>query len=182
LLEQKSIMGFVLLVFIVFPVTVILLLIWAITRKKVFGKILGLFWFLLFGFFILISVYGALAADKVLTKTDYYGQYIIDRSYFQGKQSDWQYNSFRFEIKRNDSIYFYVTNKERILNVYKGAISTVNQYGSERLAITMEQPTIHVLKTNPTIYRSAWSFYLVFHSDKYNNMYFRKGTWKPITE
>ena len=121
-----------------------------------------------------------LTAKKELKKKDYYGQYIINRDFFPGKQADWQYETFRFEIKNNDKIYFYVTNSDKIVKIFSGTISTTAPYGSERLIINMEQPTIHVLKTNPTVYRNAWSFYLVFHSDKFNNMYFKKGNWKPI--
>ena len=79
-----------------------------------------------------------------------------------------------------ENIYFYVTDKEKILKTYKGKISTLKTYKSAILVIDMEKPTIHIMQSNPTIYRSAWSFYLVFHSNKFNNMYFRKGVWKPI--
>ena len=58
--------------------------------------------------------------EKKLTKKDYYGSYIINRNYFAGKQADWQYDHFRFEIRDNDSIYFYMTDKERISKIYKG--------------------------------------------------------------
>ena len=87
---------------------------------------------------------------------------------------------FRFEIKNNDSIYFYVTDNEKIIKIYKGAISTIKGYISERLVINMDQPTHHILNSNPTIYRSTWDFYLVFNSGKFGNMYFRKGSWIPI--
>jgi len=169
-------------VFILLPLTGILLIIWAITRQKTYGKVLGYLWLGLIGFILLIYTLGALTADKILEKKDFYGQYVVDRSYFKGKQANWQYNNFRFEIKQNDKIYFYVTDKEKILKTYIGTISTLKPYSSERLVINMEQPTIHIMKSNPTIYRSAWSFYLVFHSNKFNNMYFRKGTWKAIND
>ena len=121
-------------------------------------------------------------AKTVLDKEDYYGQYIIDRNYFKWKQANWQYDNFRFEIKENDSLYFYITHKERVLKTYKGTIKTTDPsiYKSIRLSINMEQPTTHILKTDPTIYRSAWSFYLVFHSPKFNNVYFKKGQWKAL--
>ena len=179
-------MGFgftLLLVFIIFPLTILLLLVWVISQKKVYGKILSYLWLGLIGFIALIYTIGSLTADKILSKEDYYGHYIIDTSYFKGKQANWQYDNFRFEIKENDSLYFYVTDKERILKTYKGTIKTTDPsiYKSVRLSINMEQPAIHVLTSDPTVYRSAWSFFLVFHSDKFNNMYFRKGTWKPRT-
>lgn len=132
------------------------------------------------GLIILSGTIQTLTDKKELDKKDYYGQYIVNRNYFPGKQSDWQYNNFRFEIKRNDSIYFYVTNKDRILKTFRGAISTVKPYNSQILVINMEQPTNHIMESNPTIYRSTWDFYLVFYSSKFNNVYFKKGEWKPL--
>lgn len=169
-------------IFIILPLTIILLLIWALSGKKIFGKTLGLIWLGLIGLVVLSLTIHTLTAKKELEKKDYFGEYVIDRNYFKGKHANWQYNNFSFEIRQDDKIYFYVTDKDKILKTYKGTISTLTPYSSERLVINMEQPTIHIMKSNPTIYRSAWSFYLVFHSNKFNNMYFKKGTWKPIND
>ncbi len=165
---------------ILIPLTLISLSIWLITKIKSFGKTLGLIWIGIFCLIILSFLIKWLTSKTELNKKDYYGEYIINRNYFPGKQADWQYENFRFEIKNNDSIYFYLTNKENILKTYKGTISTIKPYSSERLRIHMEQPTHHILSSNPTIYRSSWSFYLVFNSPKFNNVYFKKGKWKPI--
>jgi hypothetical protein len=133
---------------------------------------------ILFGFAMYLGK--IIKAKKVLEKEDYFGEYTIDRDYFTGKQTDWQYNHYRFKIKENDSIYFYVTDREKINETYKGVISTLASYRSARLVIEMESPIHHVLTTNPTIYREAWGFFMVFKSPKFNNMYFRKAEWKPI--
>ncbi len=123
-----------------------------------------------------------LTAKTELEKKDYHGEYVINREYFKGQQTDWQYNHFRFEIKKNDSIYFYETENDNIVKTYKGKINTTdpNIYKSVRLIIDMEKPTTHILTSNPTTYRSAWSFYLVFNSPKFNNMFFIKEKWKPL--
>jgi hypothetical protein len=168
------------LIFLVLPITVILITAWLFTKKSVYGKVLLLMWGGLVFLGILSIIINTVFSKKILEKSDFYGKYIIDRDYFSGKQADWQYNNFRFEIKKNDSIYFYVTDKERILKTYKGTISTLKPYQSARLVIKMEQPTHHVLTTDPTIYRHTWDFYLVFNSPKYNNMYFRKGEWQKL--
>ena len=166
-------------VFILVPFTGILLVLWLLTRKKIFGKTLGLIWLIIFVLTLLSGIVQWLTAKKELKKKDYYGQYIVNRKYFPGRQADWQYDNFRFEIKSNDSIYFYVTDKEKILKTYGGTFATTKSYSSERLIINMEQPTHHILTSNPTIFRSTWSFYLVFYSPKFNNVYFKKGQWKP---
>lgn len=173
-------MGFLFFLFILAPLTGILLLAWWGTGNKIFGKTVGYFWLGLFGLFILGTIVRLLTDKKELEKSDYYGEYIVNRDYFPGKQADWQYDNFRFEIKENDSVYFHVTDKEKILKTYRGTITTTKPYSSERLVIKMKQPTHHIMTSNPTTYRSAWSFYLVFYSPKFNNVYFKKGQWKAL--
>jgi len=174
-------MAFFFFLFILAPLTGILLLAWLGTGNKIFGKVLGYFWVGLFGLFILGTIIRLLTDKEILQKKDYYGEYIVDRDYFPGRQADWQYNNFRFVIK-NDSIYFYVTDKEKIVKTYRGTITTSKPTISERLIINMEQPTHHIMTSNPTTYRSAWSFYLVLYSPKFNNVYFKKGHWKSLDE
>lgn len=167
-------------IFIIFPLTILLLVLWVFTKKKIFSILLLVKWGILFLIFILSTVLRPFFSKIILDKSDFYGEYIIDRSYFPGKQADWQYNTFRFEIKENDSIFFYVTEGKTKLKTYKGTISTPAPYKSARLVIKMEQPTHHVMSSNPTIYRDVWDFFMVFNSPKFHNMYFRKGTWKEI--
>lgn len=170
--------------FFLAPITGILLLAWWVSGNKLFGKIAGYFWLSLIGLLLLGAIIGWLTGPKALDKDDYYGEYIVDRDYFPGIQADWQYNTFRFVIKENDSIYFYLTNGENILKTYRGVVTTTtpNHYRSDRLIIYMDQPTHHIMASNPTTYRSAWSFNLVFYSAKFNNVYFKKGKWEPLSE
>jgi hypothetical protein len=160
--------------------TLVFLIAWLWTKDFIYGKIIGYLWLGLFGLFFLGRIISFLTDKKELDKSDYYGEYIVNREYFKGRQADWQYDNFRFEIKDNDSIYFYLTDKEKILKTYRGTITTKEYFRSERLVINMDQPTHHIMTSNPTTYRSAWSFYLVFYSPKFNNVYFRKGKWKPL--
>ena len=172
-----AVFGFI---FILLPISFILLLLWGFTEKKIFGIGLLIMWGGLISLLVLSFIFRPLWEKKVLDKSDLYGEYIIDRNYFPGKQADWQYNNFRFEIKENDSIFFYVTDGKKINETYKGTISTLAIYKSARLVINMEKPTHQILTTNPTIYREVWDFFMVFNSPKFYNMYFRKGKWKEI--
>jgi len=167
-------------IFIVLPISIILFLLWIFTKKKFFGIALIGMWGGMILLLILSAILQPFYTKKVLEKSDFYREYVINRNYFSGKQADWQYNHFRFEIKENDTIYFYVTDGKIITETYKGEISTLAPYKSARLVIEMEQPTHHVLTTNPTIYREVWDFFMVFNSPKFHNMYFRKGEWKEI--
>jgi hypothetical protein len=169
-------------VFVLLPLTIILIIYWIKTAKKGFGMTLAVVWFGAIGMAIVGGIAERMRAKIVLEKKDYYGHYVIDRSFFPGKQADWQYNSFRFEIKSNDSLYFYVTDSVRTLKFFKGFISTVKPYSSERLSVNMNQPTHHILTSNPTVYRDTRKFILVFNSPKFGNVFFTKGTWAPLKE
>ncbi len=166
-------------IFILFPLLALLFILWLINPKKIFIKTIGWILIAVFSLIVVSGITRILTAKKVLSKDDYYGTYVIDRDIIPGKQADWQYNHFRFEIRDNDSIYFYVTDKDRILQTYKGKIRTVKPYESDRLAVHMPLRSHHVLRTNPTIYRSAWGFTLVFNSPKFGNMFFTKGDYTP---
>tara|TARA_R110000765_G_scaffold179954_2_gene285773 strand:+ start:1059 stop:1592 length:534 start_codon:yes stop_codon:yes gene_type:complete len=174
--------GFLLLIVLVLLLiaTIFILLLWLFTKNKIYGKVILFVWAGLFSLYFGMYFLGWLYAKKVLDKEDFYGQYTIDRNYFPGKQADWQYNHYRFEIKENDSIYFHVTDGQKILETFKGKISILAPYKSARLVINMDGTSHHILTTNPTIYREPWDFFMVFNSPKFNNMYFRKGKWKEI--
>ncbi|WP_222535427.1 hypothetical protein [Pedobacter polysacchareus] len=164
-------------IFILIPLTIILLIAWLATKKNIYGKAVGFIWMGVVGLVMISLMIHATMAKKILKKEDFYGQYIVDRSYFRGKQTDWQYDNFRFEIKENDSIYLYVTNKDKIVKTFIGTVTTLKPYGSERLVVNMQQSRHHIFESNPTIYRSTWIFYLVFNSPRFGNMFFKKGQW-----
>lgn len=172
------------IVFIFLPLTLILLIIFGIKNNASGTKALGYIWAGILLIAILGFVSQSIFDKKKLSKADYYGDYIIDRDYFPGKQADWQYNHFRFTITNNDSIYFYYTDGEYELITYRGTITTTDpsDYASDRLIIKMGESTHHILTSNPTTYRGVWSFFLVFYSPKFNNLYFKKGKWEPIED
>ena len=167
-------------IFILVPLTGILLIAGLITKKRLIGKMLGFIWLGIFGLVFLSGIIQWLNSKTELEKEDYHGEYIINRDYFEGEQTDWQYEHFRFEITEEDSLFFYVTDREKILKTFRGTIKTTAPYRSARLIIEMDEPTHHILSSNPTTYRSAWDFYLVFESPKFHNLFFEKGKWKPI--
>lgn len=169
-------------IFILVPLTGILLITWFLSRKLLIGKMLGFIWLGIFGLVLLSGIIRWLTSKTELDKDDYYGEYVINRDLFKSKQTDWQYNHFRFEITDQDSIFFHVTDKEKIMKTYRGTIKMTNPeyHRSDRLIIEMERLTHHILTSNPTTYRSAWSFYLVFNSPKFYNVFFKKGKWEPI--
>lgn len=122
-------------VFVLIPLTLIFVSIWLITKKKFIGKTLGVIWIGILCLVMVASLIQWLTSKTKLNKKYFYGEYVINRNYFPGRQADWQYENFRFEIIDNDSIYFYITDKENVIRTYKGVISTIKPYNSERLMI-----------------------------------------------
>lgn len=116
-------MGFgfnILFVLVLAPLTVLLLLLWIVTRKKLFGIALGSLWLVLILLFAVTGIIGTVTAKQKLKKEDYYGSYIVNRDFYKGAQADWQYNSFRFEIRKDDSIFSIIPIKRRFSKHTKG--------------------------------------------------------------
>jgi hypothetical protein len=131
-------------------------------------------------FIILVKVISFLNANTKVTVGKIYGNYIIDRNKYPGKQADWQYNHYRFKITEDNKIFFYITEKENIIKTIEGKVEFTEYGHSPHLKIELEEPKFHILQENPTLYREIWSFYYVFESDKYKNVFFTKGNWKSI--
>ncbi len=153
---------------------------WLLSKNKALSQI-GRAFTIVMLFLIAMAVISNVFTTKMeLKKNDIYGNYTIDRSKFSGKNSDWQYNHYRFKITKDDKIFFYITEKEKIVKTIKGTIIINDTYENARLKINFDEPKFHIFKENPTLYRNIWSFYYVFYSNKYNNMFFKKAVWKPI--
>ncbi len=173
--------AFAFLFVVIFIISLFLLLLKFIFKKKIFGKIiigLWLFYISIPFLMILISIF---TDKKEIEKDDIYGTYVINRDKCAGKQADWQYNHYRFEIKEDNTIIFYITDGKKIIKEIKGTVEVKEYFTpSPHLKINFAEPRFHVIKDNPTLYREVWSFYYVFCSEKYGNMFFSKGNWKSI--
>ncbi len=168
--------------FIIFSIiSLILFILKLIFKKRIFRTLnigLWIFFFLL-PFIIMINDFFYQKTE--IEKDDIYGEYIINRNKCPGKQADWQYNHYRFKITEDNKIYFYITEKENIVKTIQGTIDIKKSYGpSPILKIYFNEPRFHIIKENPTLYREIWTFYYVFNSDKFGNMFFTKGKWKSI--
>lgn len=172
-------LGFLLFIFIV--LTIVLWILKLIFKKKIFSKIIIGLWIFFFSIPILLILISIFTKKMELDKEDIYGNYVIDRDICSGKQADWQYNHYRFKITEENKIYFYITEKEKIIKTIVGKIEINENFTpSPRLKIIFDEPRFHIIKDNPTLYREIWSFYYVFYSEKYQNVFFRKGNWKSI--
>ena len=161
-------------------ITIVLLILSLIFKKKIFGKIILGLWLFFISIPILYTIESIFTTRKEIEKNDIYGSYVINRNKCEGKQADWQYNHFRFKITEDNKIFFYITEKENIIKTIEGTVEFNHGNTSPQIKLNFEAPKFHVLLENPTLYREIWSFYYVFESNKYGNMFFTKGNWKSI--
>ena len=161
-------------------VSVFLFILKLIFKKKIFGLLNIAWWIFFFSIPFLLTIVSFFTSKKEVEKEDMYGDYIIDREKCAGKQADWQYNHYRFKITEDNKIFFYITEKENIIKTMEGKVEFNNYSFRPHLIIKMNEPKFHILKENPTLYREIWSFYYVFESEKYKNVFFTKGNWEPI--
>ena len=156
--------------------SIIFFLILFITKKRIFAKIGCVVFFLPFVLLALIYIYGYCFVDKMqVDKEDIYGEYIINKKKCPGNQANWQYEHYRFEIKKNNKIYFKILNdNKKIIKTIVKDIEIKEYYNSPHIDIKPKVDDLHILRKNPTLYREIWSFYYVFESEKYGNMFFKK--------
>lgn len=167
-------------VFILLPLAIILIILIIIKRSKFLTILLLSLLGVVFGIIIFSFIVRYFTDKRTLTVDDIYGEYVIDRDFFKGRQTDWQYDHYRLELTRQNRFKFYVTDNSKIVRTYKGSISFVDNYASPRIVFNPDSPRHHIIDLTPTLYRSPFSFYYVFYSPKFGNVFFTKGNWKPI--
>ena len=161
-------------------ISIIIYILGLIFKKKIFEKLIVGLWITLIILPFLMIVVSIFTDKKDVETEDIYGDYVIDRNKCAGKQADWQYDHYRFKITEDNKIFFYITEKENIIKTIEGKVEFTDGGYSPHLKIEIEEPKFHILKENPTLYRETWSFYYVFESEKYKNVFFTKGNWKSI--
>lgn len=174
---------------IMIPLSGILLFTWILINK---WKAHGFFYilFVIWGILILGIVFLFLAQPylkpMILTQQDIYGDYIIDRDKFPGKQADWQYDNFKFSITENDQLIFKARIYDNVWNLDTVKVSYSSgyydlekeQYCNRKLRVHSDSTTHHIIMDNPTLYRRSFNrFYYVFESKKFGNVFFKKGEW-----
>ena len=167
--------------FILFSfVSLLLFILKLIFKKKIFKTLnIGL-WIFFFILPFIIMIIDLFNKKTEIEKKDIYGSYVINRDKCSGKNADWQYNHYRFKITEENKIYFYITEKENITKTIEGTVEFKEGYKSPHIKFNFEEPKFHILAENPTLFREIWTFYYVFESNKYGNMFFTKGKWKAI--
>ena len=161
--------------------TFCLLWLYNLKKNKLFKILAYGIWILLGCFFVTGFFYNLLNSKTTVSKENFYGSYIVDRNYFKGKNADWQYNHYRFEITKDNEFILYVTDRNKILKIFKRRLEFIEGYASPHLKVINDNRNF-ILESEPTLYKNSRSFYLVFKSQSYSNMFFKKGIWKPINK
>ena len=168
------------------PITIIFIIIWGIFRKKIIIKSIGIVWGI-FMFLILLAItIGKIMQPIIIKNSDIYGEYIIDKTKFEGKQAEWQYENFKFKITESDELIFeskIYGNKwksEKVKVTYSSGYFDDNkkEYCNRKIRINSDSTNSHIIQDNPTLYRKSFGFYYVFKSAKFGNVFFKKGKWK----
>jgi hypothetical protein len=166
-------------VFILFPISIILVIAWLFSRSNLLLKILIITWGCVFSLIAISWLVETLTMKKNLHQEDIYGDYVIDKTKFAGPEANWQYDHFRFSITTKNKFVFYITNKDKIVCTYTGDVSISDVYTQPRITIAIPEPGYHLIDSTPTLYRTHTSFYYVFKSPKFGNVFFTKGKWRP---
>ena len=169
--------GFLFVIFLI--ITLFLWVLKLIFKKKIFNTIILGLWVLFFSLPVLLIIESIFTSKKEIDKDDIYGEYVINKNKCPGKQADWQYEHYRFKITKDNKLHFFIfnDNKKLIKTIVKNI--EINYYSSvsPHLDIKPTENDFHILKQNPTLYREVWSFYYVFESEKFGNMFFTKKKW-----
>ena len=177
--------------FVLLPLSGWLVLTWIVTlckfkRYSTFLFLLDFWGVLIFG---TCSLWISQSYFKpiVLTQKDIYGTYVIDRDQFPGKQADWQYDNFRFTITPElkmifeSRLYEGIWRKEIVDDSFSTGYFDLNkkQYCNKRIRLHSDLTNHHIIRDNPTLYRKKFNaFYYVFNSEKFGNVFFKKGQWE----
>ena len=175
---------------VMIPSSGILVATWIITywkyKKNTAGKILIVFWGIFIGLTGLLFIIEPYLRPAILTNEDLYGTYVIDRDKFPGKQAEWQYENFRLRITNNNiifesRIYNNKWKSEKVDVSYSSGYYDLNkdEYCNRKIRIHSDTTNHHIIGDNPTLYREKFNnFYYVFKSEKFGNVFFKKGKWE----
>lgn len=168
------------------PLTIIFIIIWRISKKKIIIKSIGIVWGI-FMFLILLAItIGKIMQPIIIKNSDIYGEYIIDKTKFGGRQAEWQYENFRYKITKNEELIFesrvygnkWKTEKLKVSYSSGYYDDDKKNYCNRKIRIHSDSTNNHIIQDNPTLYRKSFNFYYVFKSKKFGNIFFKKGKWK----
>jgi len=175
--------GIAIILMFLFPISFVLLAIWLITyliwKVNYVLYALASIWIGFISLILIFVIMEPYLEPMKVSEKDIYGEYVIDVTKFSGKQANWQYDNFRFEFTEDKKMNFeyrvYEDNwKKEVID-----ISIEPTWHNRRVIIHSDTSNHHIIRDNPTLYRLSFNrFYYVFESEKFGNVFFKKGKWE----
>lgn len=160
---------------IICGVSLILLLLYYGTKNKVFKKLFIGYWLFFILSFVSLLLVGFINSPTTVDKEDIYGIYEVDKDMFRGKNADWQFQHFSFEIKESGTFYFYeYYDNGKISSKHTGNVEFIEGYASPHLRLSNVKPEHQIVDNEPLLVRNKWNFNYVFKSKKFGNVFFKK--------
>lgn len=160
---------------LLFCISSIFIIIYFVTKRKIFIKLFVGYWLTLVLLFLSLLIVGLVNSPTSVDKDDLYGEYVIDKNMFKGKNADWQSEHFSFEIKENDEFVFFEYYDNGIVkSKHTGNVEFVEGYASPHLRLSQVNPEHQIFDSEPLLVRNNWNFYYVFKSKKFGNVFFKK--------
>ena len=119
-------------------ISIILFILKLIFKKKIFNLLNIAWWIFFISIPFLLTIISFFTSKKEVEKEDIYGEYVIDREKYAGKQADWQYNHYRFKITDDNKIIFYITEKENIVKTIEGKVEFTEYSHSPHIKIDLQ--------------------------------------------
>lgn len=66
--------GFLLIIFVIIPFTIILYIVWLVNKKKIFAQVIGCLWLPIFSLILLLVILHIFTKKMELDKDDVYGE------------------------------------------------------------------------------------------------------------
>ncbi len=178
--------GFNLLIFPLLILSGVIALTWLLLTPaenkaktvKWIARLYGLGFLALMGLFGLAHWADALRTPIQPCRTDLIGVYRVDRDMYPGPQANWQYEHHRILITEQDSLILEILKNGKVLKRFARAFEPVPVSGLRhfrwQFADDNDSLYHHIIATEPIMIRSHSSFYYVFPSNRYGNMFLRK--------
>ncbi len=143
----------------------ILLVVFLLTKSRAAGTIFIGFTLLPFAAFLLAWLFN----PTVPTRSEIIGDYEIDRSRYPGPNADWQHANYALKITDSEVI----LTDARSSKVWKSHIDWFDD-PAYRWKFLGSRKRHHLLAEGPAIIRDSFSYYYVFRSPLYGDVFFTK--------
>jgi len=166
--------GFIFFI-IIFGISLIFLVIYYITKNKIFKRLFIGYWLFFILSYLILLVVGFINSPTTVDKEDIFGKYEIDKDMFKGNDANWQFQHFSFEINKNEEfVFFEYYDSGKIKSKHKGNVEFIEGYASPHLKLDHVEPKHQIVENEPLLVRNKWEFYYVFKSKKFGNVFFKK--------